>query len=485
MNAVYLPGTFADTITAYINRAKYSIDIAMYNFTANNFSGTKKIADAVNAAMQRGVQVRWIYNGTTATNNTGLTLLNTAVKTLASPNYTDYIMHNKFMVMDVNSADSNDAIIQTGSYNWSDQQGNSDYNNIIFIQSKQVALAYHNEFNKMWGSNTGNPDINTAAFSIYKTVSAQNIFNVNGTTVEVYFSPKDNIGSHLKDMISTAGNDLFFGIYTFTDNSIANQLKDKYNAGVNTRGIADKFSIPFAAYNTLNPVLGSNMLVFNGSFTYHNKVMLADALTPSSDPQVFTGSFNWSIQAQNSNDENAIIIHDASVANQYYQALCRDFTELGGIPCVAPPCPGGNSIFVSSAKGSSYQWQVNTGNGFSNIADNANYSGSTSANLTLINPPANWYGYTYRCFADGNKYSDTTTLKFTAYWNGSTSSDWFNTANWNCGVLPHSNTDVIINAGVTYFPLINSNTTCRSVTLNKNTVAAILSGVQLILSGPQ
>lgn len=142
MNAVYLNSTFADTITAYITRAKYSIDIAMYNFTANNFSGTKKIADAVNAATQRGVQVRWIYNGTSATNNTGLTLLNTAVKTMPSANYADYIMHNKFMVIDVNSADSNDAVIQTGSYNWSDQQGNSDYNNIIFIQSKQVAMAY-------------------------------------------------------------------------------------------------------------------------------------------------------------------------------------------------------------------------------------------------------------------------------------------------------------------------------------------------------
>lgn len=337
----------------------------------------------------------------------------------------------------------------------------------------------------MWGSSTSNPDTSAAAFSIHKTASTQNTFNVNGTAIEVYFSPKDNTGNHLKDMMNTAGNDLSFGVYTFTDNSMATLLKDKYNAGVNTRGIMDKFSTSFAAYNTLNPALGSNMIVYNSAFVYHNKILLVDALTPSSDPQVCTGSFNWSLQAQNSNDENSIIIHDASIANQYYQSLCRDFTELGGVPCVAPPCPAGVNIFTSSARGSSYQWQVNTGNGFINIGDNGNYSGTNTANLNLLNPPTNWYGYTYRCFVDGIKYSDSTTLKFTSYWNGSTSTNWFDAANWNCGVLPDANTDVIINAGVRFFPVINSNTTCRSLTLNKNTVAAILSGVQLLLTGSQ
>lgn len=249
------------------------------------------------------------------------------------------------------------------------------------------------------------------------------------------------------------------------------------------RGIIDNFSTTYAAYAILNPVLGSNMITYNGAGVYHNKIMLVDALNPESDPQVFTGSFNWSGAAQNSNDENAVIIHNAAVANQYYQSLCADFTSLGGIPCVSPPCPNSNTIFVSNKRGSTYQWQVNTGSGFSNIINNSTYSGATTVNLTFTNVPSAWYGYQYRCFADNTFYSDTSTLKFTAYWNGSTSTAWENPANWNCGALPDSNTDVIINNGVKFFPIINSSTACRSVRLNKNAMAAIINGVQLMLTG--
>ena len=137
MNAVYLNGSFPDTIASYINRAKFTVDIAMYNYTSFINSNVYKIAAAANAAAARGIKIRWICNGTSATSNTGLSLLSPLIKTFASPNYINYIMHNKFMLIDVNSADSTDAIAQTGSYNWSDQQTTGDYNN-IFVYTKQT-----------------------------------------------------------------------------------------------------------------------------------------------------------------------------------------------------------------------------------------------------------------------------------------------------------------------------------------------------------
>ena len=181
MNAVYLNGTFPDTIAAYINRAKFTVDIAMYNYTSTINSNVYKIAIAANAAANRGVSIRWIHNGTSATNNSGLTLLSPLIKTFASPNYSNYIMHNKFMVIDVNSADSNDAVLQTGSYNWSDVQTSGDYNNIVIVKNRQVALAYYQEFNKMWGGSGANPVTGAAVFSNFKTTSSQTQFNVNGT----------------------------------------------------------------------------------------------------------------------------------------------------------------------------------------------------------------------------------------------------------------------------------------------------------------
>lgn len=480
-NAVYLNSTFPDTIAAYINRAKYTIDIALYNFTANAGSNVAKIATAVNAATNRGVVVRWLYN-IPGTANSGLSLLNTQVNKGQSANYSSYIMHNKFMVIDIHSPDSNDVVVQTGSYNWSDFQSSSDYNNIIFIQSKQVALAFYNEFNKMWGGTGATFNSANARFSTFKTPSTQTRFNVNGTPVEVYFSPKDSLGTKLENSINTANSDLFFSIYAFTDFSISNDIKNRYNSGVTVRGIMDEFNNGNNAYNNLVPALGNNLVIFSGTDLYHNKTMLVDALNPSSDPQVFTGSFNWTSQGQFSNDENAVVIHDAAIANQYYQSLCKNFTDLGGAACVATPCPSGTISIVTKRRGASYQWQLSTGGNFVNITDNSNYSGSNNMNLTISNSPTSWYGYQYRCIVDGNT-SDTTTLKFTAYWNGSSNTAWENTANWNCGVLPDANTDVIINEGVKFYPVVNTSTACRSIRLNKNTLASIANGITLLLTG--
>ncbi len=483
MPAVYLSGSFPDTIAAYIYRAKYGVDICLYNYTATANSNLAKIATAANAAAARGVQVRWVYNGGSETANSGLALLSSMVKTQPSPSKSNYVMHNKFAVFDAVSPDSNDAVVITGSYNWSEQQTNRDINNLLVVQSRQVALAYYNELNKMWGGTGPNPIPASAKFSTEKTASAQTVFEVEGKKVEVYFSPKDGLGNRLQNSINTADNDIFFGVYTLTDLAVTNLIISKYNSGLQVRGIVDKFTRLFTAYGLLAAALDSNLQVKVSNDLYHNKTLVVDALRPESDPLVFTGSFNWSIQGQNANDENVMVVHDAAIANQYYQSLCADFTALGGLPCVYPPCPGGNTLISSNVRGSSFQWQVDSGSGFADIADGPFYSRSTKADLMLLNPPSNWYGYAFRCVVDGSKYSDTTVLKFTTYWNGSTSTDWENPANWNCGILPDANTDVVINSSVKYFPVVNASTACRSLRLNKDAILALMNGVQLVLMG--
>ena len=211
--------------------------------------------------------------------------------------------------------------------------------------------------------------------------------------------------------------------------------------------------------------------------------MLVDALSPSSDPQVFTGSFNWSASAQTTNDENSIVIHDSSIANQFYQSLCEDFTSMGGIPCTAAPCSGDTNLLTSTVRGTTYQWQVNTGSGFVNIANNVNYGGATALNLYINNAPSSWYGYQYRCLVDGSTYSNTIFLKFTAFWNGSVSTAWENPLNWNCGIVPDANTDVIINNGPPNFPVVNSIIACRSVSARPGTSIPITPGADLMIMG--
>ena len=481
--AGYLNGTFADTIAAYINRATLSIDICMYNYTATAGSYVARIATAVNAAVARGVQVRWVHNSLASTLNTGLSLVSSQVPRLSAPDQSGYIMHNKFMVIDVNAADSNQAVVMAGSCNWSDDQTISDYNNLIFIRSKQVALAFYREFNQMWGSTGMQPETTLSRFGRNKQVSQQTRFLVNGMPVEVYFSPRDSLGVRLEDYISTANRNLFFGIFAFTDFSISDSILNKYNRGVSVRGVMDNWSNNTAAYNNLVPALGENVKVVSGSSDFHTKALVVDALNPASDPLVFTGSFNWTAAAQFSNDENAVVIHDAAIANQYYQSFCNDFTALGGPPCEASPCPTGPISITCNKRGTTYQWQADTGTGFVNLSNNSFYSGTANMNLVLSNPPTSWYGFRYRCLVNDNQLSDTTTLTFTAYWNGSVNENWENPANWNCGSLPDANTDVIINPGVRFFPQINTSTTCRSLRLSKGAAARLLDGINLTLTG--
>ena len=334
-NATYLKGTFPDTIVSYINKAKYTLDFAVYNFTSVANDSVSKIATAVNNAYKRGVKIRWINDGSSS--NSGMKLLNTSIPRISSPTGGSYtIMHNKFVVVDINSPNTDDVFLITGSYNYSVQQTITDYNNLVVIQDQKVATAYYDQFNQMWGGTDTLPNTTLSAFGTHKVTSKNHYFNVNGTPVDVRFSPKDSCGVYLAKVANSASNDLTYGIYTFTDNTIANIILNKYNSKLIVRGIEDNFSKTYTPYSTLSTPLGNNFVIYTGSGLYHSKVMVADALMPSSDPQVATGSFNWTAAAENSNDENLIVIHDPIIANQYYQALCNDIAVNGGNSCVLP-----------------------------------------------------------------------------------------------------------------------------------------------------
>ncbi|RYD77403.1 MAG: hypothetical protein EOP53_13050, partial [Sphingobacteriales bacterium] len=101
--AIYLDKTIDDSLVAYIQGAKNSLDIAVYSFDNANLSAN--ITDALNAAYAKGVKIRFISDG--ANKNNGLNNLNTGIPVLRSPaqSSTYKIMHNKFVIRDVAAAD--------------------------------------------------------------------------------------------------------------------------------------------------------------------------------------------------------------------------------------------------------------------------------------------------------------------------------------------------------------------------------------------
>ena len=58
VNAIYLNQTIDDTLVRYIDSAKYSVDVAVYNYSQS--ASIADISGAINSAYNRGVKIRWI-----------------------------------------------------------------------------------------------------------------------------------------------------------------------------------------------------------------------------------------------------------------------------------------------------------------------------------------------------------------------------------------------------------------------------------------
>ncbi len=422
-NAVYLHNAMADTLIAYLNRAKYTVDIAQYNY--NQSAGYSNIATAINNCIARGVRVRWIYDGHES--NTGLALLDTAVHTLASPTTSAYgLMHNKVVIIDAQSADPNDAVVSTGSTVWGVNQFNSDYNNTIFIQDSALAHAYENHFNMMWGGSGSYPNLALSKFGPNKTDGGAHIFHIGGKTVELYFSPCDHTDMHIQAAINSANTDLYVGMYTFTMSSDASAIVSRHTAGVYAPVIVDENStIGSAAYPILTAGLGSLLKTQTGSVIYHNKMMIADPSNTCSDPLVLTGSHNWTNSADTKNDENTLIIHSDTIANIYYQSFHANYTDLGGTLTPIPPCSsvacGTPAILPATAIGTStaiLNWASMPGA----VSYNVQYRPSSGAWITTTTTtnsltitsltPATTYQYAVQavCAAGAGVYSSSTTF---------------------------------------------------------------------------
>ncbi|MEJ5994186.1 hypothetical protein WG904_07095, partial [Pedobacter sp. Du54] len=76
--------------------------------------------------------------------------------------------------------------------------------------------------------------------------------------------------------------------------------------------------------------------------------------------------------------------------------------SISSHPVNSTLCAGSNTTFgVTASNALSYQWQVDQGAGFSNITNNATYSGATTSTLTITAASASLSGYSYRVIATG------------------------------------------------------------------------------------
>jgi len=311
VNAQNITTYFNDTIKAYMDLAQSTLDICVYN------ASDALIASAINDAYNRGVQVRYIADDDVV--NSMLNSLDPSIPIVyRTPTPTAGIMHNKFLVIDVNSV--NNSWIMTGSTNWTNPSNLfNDYNNLIFVQDQALAKAYTMEFEEMW----------SGLFGSNKSDNTPHDFNVNGKHMELYFSPSDQTTSKIHEVINSVDYTLEFALLEFTRDDLGDAIIDVHNSfGTNVRGIMESTNSQYSEFLNMTSA-GVNVKSHSGiPNTIHHKYAIADADITASDPILLTGSHNWSNNAENNSDENTLIIHDHITANIYLQEFTKRFDEL-------------------------------------------------------------------------------------------------------------------------------------------------------------
>ncbi len=336
-DAIQLDQTIDDTLIAYINRAKYSIDIAIYNL---NNDGISNISTALNNAYDKGLKIRVVYDRNT--NNYGINELNSSIGKLASPE-SDYpvygIMHNKFIIIDANSSYPDDPLVWTGSTNLTKNQINTDANNVIIIQDQSLAITYQMEFEEMFGSDGLSPDPEKSKFGPDKKDQTPHFFNIGGHKLECYFSPSDKANARILEAINNANSRLNISTMLITRTDIGSLIAERSN-----KGTISKIVVNSRNQSGMEEVVKILTDALNGDFKeseetgiLHHKYMITDHPGTESDPVVLTGSHNWSSAAELRNDENTIIIHDDTIANIYYQEFVERFAG-GKVVVISPEC---------------------------------------------------------------------------------------------------------------------------------------------------
>lgn len=316
-----------------INAATSSVDVALYSL-----SGTvgNNVAAALIAAKNRGVKVRVIgeadNRGTapwSTLSSAGITVI---FDTFDATNAGAGLMHNKFVIIDNRDTTSDtDDWVWTGSWNATDPGNTNDAQNVIEIQDKALANAYTTEFNEMWGSTTDTPNAATSRFGARKLDNTPHYFIINGTPVELYFSPSDGTTGKIIKTLNKASKSIDVALLSFTRSDIANVMIAKKKAGDAVHALADVKDASWSVFDTLVSS-GIEVRVKGNDVTgfLHHKYAIVDAETNHADQYVITGSHNWSSSAENSNNENTLIINSPHIANLYLQEFSARYTAAGG-----------------------------------------------------------------------------------------------------------------------------------------------------------
>jgi len=285
-----------------INAAQKSIHIASFEFDLD------PVAEALIAAKDRGVDVRWVTDdehGLEADEEPGhgqFAMLEEAGIEVRSDTRSA-LMHNKFWIFDGEA-------VWTGSTNVTVNGIFKQNNNVLYIRSTRLASIYEAEFQEMWNGEFGPRS---------PSQLADQSITVNGSPIQVVFTSEDGaLEQAIIPRVKAAQKSIRFMAFSFTDYPLAAAMIERAEAGVDVAGVFEKVgsSTDSAELKTLYCAGVPARRDGNPSFLHHKVVIVDERI-------VMTGSLNYSTNAEESNDENVLIIDNPEIAALYMQEFER------------------------------------------------------------------------------------------------------------------------------------------------------------------
>jgi len=320
----------SEIVIQKINNAKRSIDVAIYSLSGNVGDN---IADALINAKNRGVKVRAIGEYDTRNTTSWTTLINSGIPYINDrfgSNDGSGLHHNKFFIIDYRGGAPDSVWVITGSWNPTDPGTNDDRQNLIELQDVALAGAYTVEFNEEWGSTNDIPDPQFSRFGSRKLNNTPHNFIIGDVKIQSYFSPSDGTTSRIAKTLSKAERSINGAILTFTRRDLADTVIAVKNRNRKARIILSNNTDTGTQYFYLESNGVDIRLKGFSNGLLHHKYAIVDAEPLGYTPYVITGSHNWSSSAENSNDENTLIIQDELVGNFYLQEFAARYYEAGG-----------------------------------------------------------------------------------------------------------------------------------------------------------
>jgi phosphatidylserine/phosphatidylglycerophosphate/cardiolipin synthase-like enzyme len=273
-----------------IDSARLSVDVAIYSLSLNS------IRDALIRAHKRGVQVRMVMESDNMDRTDPQRLKEAGIPMLGDRR--EGLMHNKFVIIDGSE-------VWVGGMNYTDSGAYSDNNVMMRIRSKEMVENFAKEFEEMYVDDKFGDSV------VPETPYPR--LTIDGTEVEVYFSPDDGVQKRFVELVNAAEQSIYFMAFSFTSDPIGQAVRERAAIGVTVAGVMDESQVKSNIGTEFDAFKQAGLDVYLGGIEgqMHHKIMIIDGKT------VIFGSYNFTNSAETRNDENLIIIHSQQVAAQF------------------------------------------------------------------------------------------------------------------------------------------------------------------------